>query len=278
LLGKTANEFINTNRLEVDLVSSHGHTIFHQPQSGFTCQIGDGAAIAAECQKTVVCDFRSLDVALGGQGAPLVPIGDKLLFSNYEYCLNLGGIANISFSKNDNHIAFDICPVNQVLNRLASEFGFEYDNGGQLAQKGKILPQLLKELNNLPYYQQSYPKSLGKEWVDSAIWPIISQYQGIENILCTFTEHAGIQIGDALNNPGRALVTGGGTHNDFLIERINHYAKADIIIPDKKIIDFKEALIFAFLGLLRFEKQINTLKTATGAKKNSSGGCIYFFE
>lgn len=288
--GEIINSFLKRNNIiEYDAVCSHGHTIFHQPDKKFTIQVGHGAAIAAKIKKTVVCDFRSLDVALGGQGAPLVPIGDKLLFSDYNFCLNLGGISNITLYHNDiaTPIAFDICPVNMILNNLAEFFNQKYDKDGEIARSGTIEQALLNELNALDYYHQKPPKSLGKEWFLANFLPIIEKSTiSVKDKMATVCEHIAIQISkcvkENLNNvsSNNLLVTGGGAHNVFLIERIqnNLEKRAKIIVPEKKIVDFKEALIFGLLGVLRLRKEQNTLKSVTGAEVNSIGGCVYFYK
>lgn len=279
-LGSLVRSFINKYRANPDFIASHGHTIFHQPENGLTAQIGNGAAIAAECGIPVICDFRSKDVALGGQGAPLVPIGDELLFSQYSLCLNLGGFANISFCRKNKRMAYDICPVNIVMNMLSQKLGKRYDAGGTLARKGKINGLLLKQLNSLSYYKQKPPKSLGKEWVLAAILPILKR-SGVNpfDLLRTYTEHAAMQIEEgcevSAKNNGPLLITGGGVYNNFLIERIKAHCSNRIIIPDKNTIEFKEALIFAFLGVLRWRNEINCLRSVTGAAADNIGGCIY---
>lgn len=279
-LGSLLRSFIKKYRIKSDFVASHGHTIFHQPENGLTAQIGNGAAMAAECGIPVVCDFRSKDVALGGQGAPLVPIGDELLFSEYSLCLNLGGFANISFRRKNKRMAYDICPVNIVMNVLSQKLGKKYDAAGTLARKGKLNEPLLKELNSLPYYRQKPPKSLGKEWVLDTIFPTLKKSGANPfDLLRTYTEHASMQIAEgckvSAKNNGSLLITGGGVYNSFLIERIKAHCNNRIIIPDKNTIEFKEALLFAFLGVLRWRNEINCLKSVTGATSDNTGGCIY---
>jgi len=277
-IGKLLKNFIKKYNIQPDFIASHGHTIFHQPEKMITCQIGDGAAIAAETGLTVICDFRSLDVALGGQGAPLVPIGDKLLFAEYDFCLNLGGIANISFDKEKERIAFDICPVNIVLNKIAQNFGKVYDDNGFLASEGQINQELLNNLNELEYYKSYPPKSLGKEWVMKYFIPIINKSNLSDNDkLCTICEHIAIQISKVVNfsENKKMMVTGGGAFNSFLISRIKDYCKCVVIIPDSKTIEYKEALIFAFLGLLRMNNKNNCLSSVTGAKRDNIGGAVY---
>jgi anhydro-N-acetylmuramic acid kinase len=282
-IGKEISQFIQKHNLNPDFVSSHGHTIFHQPSRSVTLQIGSGAHISAACGIPVVCDFRTLDVALGGQGAPLVPIGDKLLFSDYEFCLNLGGIANISFEKNSKRIAFDICPVNIVLNHLSLILGHKFDMDGMLAKKGKIDKDLLNQLNTTDFYKQPYPKSLGKEWIDKNIFPIINASKiSTEDKLCTFCEHIAIQITTVIKNAGlpsssRLLITGGGAFNTFLIERLQQISSGvvNVLVPDKNTVMFKEALIFAFLGVLRIRNEANCLSSVTGARMDNIGGALY---
>ncbi len=260
----------------IDFIASHGHTVFHKPAQGFTLQIGDGTSIANITNNKVVSDFRTQDVALGGQGAPLVPIGDALLFSDYDYCLNLGGFSNISFDEAGVRKAYDICPVNIVLNPLAQALGLEYDAGGKLAEKGQLNKQLLNDLNNIIFYQIEIPKSLGYEFVLAFINPILERYKIPKvDLLRTFTEHAAKQIALKLQSNKRVLVTGGGAYNNFLIKRLKTLSKAEIIIPDKTLIDFKEALIFAFLGLLRLENKVNCLKSVTGARKDHCSGVVF---
>ena len=276
-LGNLVKQFCLDNSIaKIDFVASHGHTIFHKPQEGYTLQIGNGQAIADTTQLKVICDFRTQDVNLGGQGAPLVPIGDKLLFNSYDYCVNLGGFANISFDDGGYRIAFDICPVNIVLNYYASKLNLVFDDGGKLASSGKLNNELFDKLNELDFYRSPYPKSLGLEWVQEFINPLIDSYHlAINDILRTFTEHVAYQISKIIHKNSTILVTGGGAFNDFLMERIEFQLKQKITLPTKELIDFKEALIFAFLGLLRFEDQVNCLKSVTGAKKDHSSGNIF---
>ncbi len=277
-LGEQALHFLRKNQLpSPDLIASHGHTVFHEPEKHYTLQIGSGAHMAAVTGITVVNDFRTQDVALGGQGAPLVPIGDKILFPDFEYCLNIGGFANISFdNEQGERIAFDTGPANIVLNYLARKKGMPYDKNGDYARQGKLIPGLLEQLNDLPYYRSDKPKSLGWEFVEREIIPLLDEKQySVEDMLHTFTVHIAIQIGNKINRKGKMLVTGGGAYNQFLIEQIEKYSQAEPFLPDKTLIDFKEALIFALLGLLRFQNKINVLKTVTGAAKDHSAGIIH---
>lgn len=279
LLGKIIKSFIDKHQIKnIDAVCSHGHTILHQPQNGFTLQIGNLPEIAAIIKEKVVCDFRVQDVQLGGQGAPLVPIGDRILFSEYDYCLNLGGFSNISFEENSKRIAFDISPVNTVLNFYSNKLGLSYDDKGKIARSGKINLDLLNELNALDYYKKSFPKSLGFEFVKEIMLPLIEKYSiSIEDKMHTFTKHIALQTSLALpNKTGKILITGGGAYNDFLIERMQfHLPNIQIIIPDNKTLEFKEALIFALLGVLKLRNEINVLSSVTGAKMDHSSGVIY---
>lgn len=263
-----------------DYIASHGHTVFHQPDIGLTTQIGSGAIIAARTGVTTVCDFRTTDVALGGQGAPLVPIGDELLFGEFDACLNLGGIANISYNTDYQRIAYDISPCNMALNELANRAGLPYDKDGQLSRNGHIIPELLAALNGLGYYRQPAPKSLGKEWYESVFHPVLEPFMEkhpLADVARTVVEHIAVQI--AANVPVGAqtmLVTGGGAHHTFLIQQIrNQRDTLDVIVPDNLIIDYKEALIFAFLGLLRLHGEDNCLRSVTGARKDCCGGAVY---
>jgi anhydro-N-acetylmuramic acid kinase len=278
-LGKLVQEFIQKNKLVVDAIASHGHTIFHQPQLGFTAQIGDGAAIAAETNLPVISDFRNMDIALGGQGAPLVPIGDQLLFSEYDACLNLGGISNISFTQLDQTKAFDISPCNSVLNLLANSLGQPYDDKGRMAASGTINQELLAALNGLDYYQQKGAKSLGREWISETIYPLLQQFSDLSEVdlLATFTNHIAFQISETINRFSlkSVLVTGGGAFNDYLIHQIQEKVEAKISIPSSELVQFKEALIFAFLGVLRISNQINVLASATGAKRDQVSGALH---
>lgn len=278
LLGNVIHEFIGKNQLaNIDFIASHGHTVLHQPKKGITLQVGDGQTIANSTNQKVICDFRTQDVQLGGQGAPLVPIGDELLFSEYDFCLNLGGFSNISFKKKGKRIAFDVCPVNIVLNHYANKLGLAYDNSGNIASKGSINQPLLDALNSLEFYKKEAPKSLGLEWVQEKIFPLIADFDiETSTILRTFVEHAAIQIGSVIYQNNSILITGGGVFNSFLIERIEQHAVVKIMIPNKQLINFKEAFIFAFLGVLKNEHQVNCLQSVTGARKDHSSGEIFY--
>lgn len=281
-LAEVINNFIEKSTLQnIDFIASHGQTIFHQPHLHYTTQIGNGAVISAETKLPVYCDFRKQDVALGGQGAPLVPIGDKHLFSEYTFCLNLGGFSNISFEKNNERLAFDICPVNIVMNHYAEKLGLAYDKGGEIAGSGKLNKTLLDRLNALEFYKSEKPKSLGYEFVVETIFPLIDEFSlSIEDVLRTYAEHIAIQIGKVIdknsaNSGDKVLVSGGGAFNQFLIKRMRSFTPTELVIPPKEIIDFKEAVIFGFLGVLKSQEKVNCLKSVTGARKDHSSG-IYF--
>ena len=270
-IGKTINTFLKGK--QVDFIASHGHTIFHQPENNYTLQIGCGKTISQTTKITTINNFRSLDVSLNGQGAPLVPIGDLLLFPEHKYCVNLGGFANISIKTNEKIIAFDICPANIVLNDICKELGVEYDSNGDISRKGEIVLTLLQQLNQLDFYIKKAPKSLAREWVEKYVFPILKNHKP-EDLLCTFCEHIAIQIGELLVDES-VLCTGGGVFNSFLMERITFHSKAKIHIPNKKLIEFKESLIFAFIGVLRLRSEVNCLKTVTGAYRDNCAGVIH---
>lgn len=294
------NEFMAGFTKEVDLIASHGHTVFHRPDLGLTTQIGNGAIIAALCGKPTVCDFRTLDVALGGQGAPLVPIGDELLFGLYDICLNLGGISNLSYQQDGQRKAYDISPCNIALNHLARRMGKAYDANGEIGRSGHIDNSLLNHLNQLDYYKTQGNKSLGREWIDSQFLPLLAHSSlNVPDQMRTVYEHIAQQIAEACNTAGinscgnsgdngireghacntldtkTLLITGGGAHNGFLTGLIREKFHGQVIIPDDNTIDFKEAIIFAFLGFLRANGMPNCLASVTGAKCDSCGGGMY---
>ncbi len=275
-LGECVKSFLQKNNFEKPLfIASHGHTIFHQPEIGYTFQAGSGAHLQEACGIPVICDFRSLDVSLGGQGAPLVPIGDALLFGEYDNCLNLGGIANVSFDEKGVRKAYDICAVNYVFNRLSNRLNKEFDKGGEFAKSGNFIPEIFEKLNGLAYFNKLPPKSIGREWIEESIFPLLPQTFKTEDLLRTFSEHVALQISKTIQGEGKTLVTGGGALNSYLISILKLKCKSEIILPNEETINFKEALIFAFLGLLRCQNKINTLKSVTGAREDSSGGVIF---
>ena len=282
-LGKQVKAFINENDLHVDFIASHGHTTHHQPENGITYQIGSGQHLANESGCKVVCDFRTNDVALGGQGAPLVPIGDRLLFGKYDFCLNLGGISNISFEKGGSRIAYDIGLANMILNHITQKIDLQYDKGGQLAASGNLNPKMLNQLNALEYYRLPYPKSTGYEWFTQKVVPIIESTQdSIENVLHTSIHHICEQIAlqvlaNSIREKATLFITGGGALNTFLINTLKAKLgeKVEVIVPSKILIENKEALVFALMGVLRIECDINVMCSVTGAIRDSSSGVVF---
>lgn len=282
-IGHLVNKFVEKYKLKVDLVASHGHTIFHYPEEMITRQVGDGASIAAICKLPVITDFRSMDVAKKGQGAPLVAIGDHYFFNEYDYCLNLGGFANISGKIGEFRVSFDICPANILLNRVARDLNQEYDKDGEIASKGTIQYKLLENLNNIDYYKMPFPKSLNRDWINNELWQIVKEGDKLSpaDKMKTFVDHIAIQISKSLDylssiKPAgkRVLVTGGGAFNGVLMDHIRTHSEADFIVPDEKLVKYKEALIFALMGVLRIENRPNIYKTFTGAKSDSISGAL----
>lgn len=292
-------DFVTRNSIKPDFISSHGHTVFHQPNGvmqqpapavyPFTKQIINGGMLAALTGYNVVCDFRTADVALGGQGAPLVPAGDKLLFGEYDYCLNLGGIANISFNKNGERIASDVCFANMALNYLTGFINLEYDKDGNIAAKGSVDTTLFNQLNDLSFHARPFPKSTGKEYFEEEVKPLLDASSlSVEDKLCTFCGHITFQIKNIIDEqlkkspakgidqpPQCLLITGGGAYNNFLTGLFKKSLPVEIVIPAKNIIEFKEAMIFAFLGVLRVRNELNVFKSVTGSKQNTCSGAIY---
>lgn len=287
------NSFLSKYKIEkVDFIASHGHTIFHNPNQRISIQIGDGAALAAKTGLTTICDFRTQDVALDGEGAPLAPLADRYLFDGYDFYLNIGGIANLSANVGENKwVALDCCPANQVLNVLANELGAEYDKDGLWASQGIVNQELLQRVANFDYYTQKYPKSLGNEWIRKEILPLYLEANcSWQDKLATATEHIGIELANTIHqiiekenfhkDSYKLFSTGGGTFNHFLMETIEAYCnqkiKVALHLPDQKIINFKEALLMALLGVLRLEHVPNSLRSITGAKRDTVNGAVYF--
>jgi len=284
-MGVKVRQFVEKHKINPILIGSHGHTVFHQPENGFSLQIGNGNALYNETRIPVICDFRLLDILKGGQGAPLVPVGDRHLFWDYSFCLNIGGIANISYESGGNRLAYDICPANMVLNFLAQKIGLEYDQDGTVGRKGSLLNDLKEDLNKLPYYRSQPPKSLGSEWVWGHIVPLLERKTNqAEDLLHTLCHHIAHQITRAVEmaieknaaGPKKILVTGGGAFNTFLMDLIDdqlpkHFS---LVTPSNQLISFKEALVFAFLAVLRIRGEVNCLSSVTGANSDSSAGMI----
>lgn len=276
--GQLINTFLQKSGIDAHLIASHGHTLFHRPELGFTTQIGSGACIAAETALDTVCDFRSKDVALGGHGAPLVPLGDRLLFGEYTACLNLGGIANISFEQYDQRVAYDLCPVNMALNMVAQRMGLDYDPSGSNARTGNVDSALLNTLNGLAFYRKQGPKSLGREWFEREFSVHLNPLVSATDLLRTLCEHiAMIHASELLKiaRKGKVLLTGGGALNSYLVERIRALSEWEIIVPEQELVEFKEALVFAFLGNLFIENRMNVLCSSTGSRRSHVGGALY---
>lgn len=287
--GRMVNRFIEENNIQhqVQLIASHGHTTFHVPSKKMTSQLGDGAAIAATTGINVVSDLRAMDLARGGHGAPIVPIGEKLLLHEYSIFLNLGGIANISFNDPKLYIAFDVCPANRVLNMLSADINRSFDERGRMASGGQADEKLLSLLNDLEYYHLPYPKSLSNDFGTDVVYTLIRNKKiRAEDALRTYVEHVAIQIKNAIQlvsrkngiSGSKILLTGGGAHNDFLVERIRYWLQEfniEVVIPDKNIIDYKEAIIMALIGILRWREENNILASVTGASADSIGGAVW---
>ena len=282
-LGQQSKTFLGESGSQVDFISSHGHTSHHRPDQGITFQLGEGQLLADHSGTQIICDFRAKDVSLGGQGAPLVPIGDKLLFHGHDFCLNLGGISNISFDRAGSRIAFDIGLANMPLNHIARSMGLDYDKNGTLARSGKIDPGLLDRLDHLEYYRLPHPKSTGLEWFTQEVLPLVEASKGSQmDLLHTFVHHNCAQIASVVHGhaPGpksTVLVTGGGALNPFFMETLQEKLGPDhaLVVPDPTLIAYKEALIFALMGVLRLEGRTNVLRSVTGAKEDSCSGEIY---
>jgi anhydro-N-acetylmuramic acid kinase len=285
LFGEWVRVFMDKHGIacKVEAISSHGHTILHQPKLGYSLQIGSGADIAAATGKTVICDLRSADIAYGGQGAPIVPMAEKMLFPDYRVFLNLGGIANISFHRPDGVTAFDVCGCNTLLNNIAQKKGSAFDSSGIWARQGRRAEFLFSELNNDPYCQLPPPKSLGTEYLQQQFLP---KYEGLlssaNDMLHTTVEHIGLQVGKAFETSAgkvsqneHMLITGGGAFNSYLVDTIAHYAPVDVVVPDELTVSYKEAMAMAFLGLLRLQGQPNCLRSVTGATYDAIGGAVY---
>lgn len=286
-IAQQVNEFISEFDLahQVHFIASHGHTVFHEPENGATCQIGDGATIAALTGLPVISDLRAVDVALGGQGAPIVPIADKLLFGDYDFLLNIGGIANITIAHGAEPIAFDVCPANQVLNALAEREGKVMDDGGSMAAIGNVLGAVLRDLNGLPYYKATAPKSLSNEMSRDMIFPILLESEhSVYDLLATYTQHIADQVAAAIsgypqnNRQPKMLITGGGAFNGFLVHLIEKAVGEHgviVEIPSPEVVMYKESVAMALVGALRWREEVNVLSSVTGAKSDSVGGALW---
>ncbi|MGB0849926.1 MAG: anhydro-N-acetylmuramic acid kinase [Bacteroidia bacterium] len=282
-IGENIKEFLSENDLEADLISSHGHTVFHQPENNITVQIGDGNSIYAYTGIPTVTNFRALDVVLGGEGAPLVGVADQMLYGEYDMCLNLGGFANISADINGNRVAYDVGPCNIILNRIAREFDKEYDENGEIAERGSIDYDLLTDLNEIDYYSYEPPKSLGREWISSNFWGHVrNSVAKKEDKMKTLVDHIAQQVGNNIEDlcsgdasGKRVYITGGGAFNSTLISHIRMHTEAEVVVPEAKIVEYKEALAFALLGILRVQNKTNVFNVATGATQSSVSGSLY---
>jgi len=273
-LNQQIHSFIQTYHIKkLDLIASHGHTIWHQPELNFTKQIGDHKCITNNLDIPLIVDFRTQDVELGGQGAPLVPVGDHYLFSEYDACLNFGGFANVSMFHNKQRIAFDVCPFNKVINFYAQKLGKVFDDGGKIASNHQVNQDLLQKLNGIEFYQKKGPKSLGVEFLDQIIFPLIENYSITEQEkIATFSKHVAQQVAKSIRDYNKVLVTGGGAYNKYILSEILHLSKTNLILPNKDLIEFKEAMVFAFLGLMKYLGKNNVFRSVTGAQKNHSSG------
>lgn len=285
-LGNRVNQFIEEYGLhyKIQLIASHGHTGYHYPSRRMTSQLGDGAAIAAVTGINVVSDLRSMDIALGGHGAPIVPIGEKQLLIDSKLFLNIGGIANISYNSPEEYIAFDVCPANRVLNLIAREKDLDFDDDGIMARSGALKEDIFNMLNKLEYYGKTYPKSLDNSFGTDVVFPMLHGAASTEDLLRTYVEHIAYQVREAVQQlvpadlEASMLVTGGGAHNSFLMERIASQlvgTSIQITSPAKQLIDFKEAVIMAFIGVLRWREENNVYASVTGASRDSIGGAVY---
>ena len=289
-LGKEVNRFIEKNDLhyQVSLIASHGHTTFHVPSKKMTAQLGDGSAIAAETKLPVVSELRALDIAFGGQGAPIIPVGEKLLWKDHSMFLNIGGIANISFNLPDTYIAYDVCPANRVMNMIAQRVNKDFDAGGEMAALGNVHEGLLEKINASDYYRQPYPKSLANSFGTAEMYPLVRSFGLTHNDeLRTYTEHVVTQVKRAVvdglsmqakDTDKKLFVTGGGAFNHFLIQRLSEVLKpegVEVVVPGEEIVKYKEALVMALIGVLRWRQEYNVYATVTGAERNSIGGALW---
>ncbi len=291
-LSEVINDFIERQKITPDFIASHGHTIFHEPNKRFTTQIGCGAAIATQTGLPVINDFRIQDISINGEGTPLAPAADLFLFEGYDFYLNLGGIANLTAKTVDQLVAFDVCPANQLLNFLANQINLAYDKDGILAKSGQLLPALMERLRDFEYYRMSYPKSLDNSWIKKEVLSIFQQFEEpVQDKLHTTCKFIAEEITNSLstviqslkmgkNNHYKLLATGGGTFNEFLLECIvesntKGNLPIEVVLPEKEIIDFKEAILMGLLGVLRVQNRPNCFASVTGAKYDTIGGIVH---
>ncbi|MDA0931663.1 MAG: anhydro-N-acetylmuramic acid kinase [Bacteroidetes bacterium] len=276
-LGEQSVAFLSDK--PVDLIASHGHTIFHQPARGFTLQIGHGGVLHTTTGIPVVNDFRSEDVADGGQGAPLVPVGDALLFGAYAACLNLGGFSNISWeTQHGQRLAGDLVPINLVFSEILKPLNIDFDSEGQLSLTGNVDSSVLKELNALPMMQRAFPRSFGREDLEAEVFPVLLRHSlSIPDTLATSREWMAGNISRHLNLNGikSCLLSGGGSYNTALVQSIQEKTTCTLAIPSAQLVEAKEALIFGFLGLLRALGEVNVWHEVTGSRCSGSRGSLW---
>lgn len=274
-IGTAVSKFIRQYNIKADLLAVHGHTVIHQPHNKISWQLGSGAEIAGKTEVTTITDFRNQDISLGGQGAPLVPMGDFHLFEEYDACLNLGGIANVSLR--ELQTAWDITPCNQILNFYAKQLGKEFDENGQLAREGDLYSDFIQQMEKISFFQTPAPKSLPNNFISVEVLKQLNPKDGLRTISEFIAKQTAEDLRNTYSKEQKILVTGGGAHNDFLIERLKHHlSNWEVIVPSKLLIDFKEAIVFAFLGVLRMRNERNVLASVTGASKDTSSGVIHF--
>lgn len=289
-MGELLNAFIKKQNIkQIDFVASHGHTVFHDPARRFSIQIGNGNALAATVGKTVICDFRMQDVAMNGEGAPLAPLADAYLFPGYDYYMNIGGIANISAKCSDRWVAYDFAPANQVLNFLAEKSDLKFDKDGEIARAGNVNAELLDSLQKLNFFGKEYPKSMSNEWIRTEVLPLFKgSGRSLEDQMRTAVELIVSTSFDAIaliqrqenkqSVSSEMLMSGGGCHNLFLVEKLKEKLSElniEVQIPKKDIIDFKEAMLVALLGMFRLNAIPNSIPEVTGAKKATVNGGVY---
>lgn len=275
-IGEILKDWLESLAYKYDLIGIHGHTVYHLPQDHLSLQIGNGLAIAQKTRLPVVDQFRSLDVLLGGQGAPLVPFGEKMLFSDCDAYINLGGIANISIHS-EKVLAWDVAPCNQVFNHFANQLGFAYDDGGALSQKGTIDQKWMNHLLSLAYFQQAPPKSLANQWTSEVLKNApANAFDGLATYIDFLSEQIVFDLTDSIRK-GKLMITGGGAYNAHLIEKIREKAgpEFEIYLPNKTLIEQKESVIFGFMALMRWLGQINVLSSVTGAERDSCSGTLH---
>lgn len=288
-IGHAVNQFIAQHQLDhkVHFITSHGHTVFHVPAQKMTAQLGDGAAIAAVTGISVISDLRSVDVALGGKGAPVLPVAEQLLFPDYHYRVNLAENATIAAQPDGQLIAFDVCPCNYVLDTLAGLLGRPFDEEGKLAAGGVTDQGLLDALNGLAFYNEQYPRTLTSKFGTGTILPMIQQQQlSTQGKLNTYIHHIAAQVAAAVqqltpSEEGAAynlLLTGGGARNTYLVETIRTILQPLNVTVTVQEEPFRNALMIALLGALRWRQEPNALSAVTGAEKDSVGGALWSVE